>query len=327
MQVDDTFPLAGLINALANLGPSAPLLGFPVITTTGQPVTRPLGVQVFQATGTKKFTQEFRLSSPNNEHFEWLIGAFYTHEKSAIDPQNFFATEFGTSTIAPDINPIALVFLHSKYDEYAGFANGTWHATPRFDVTLGGRLAHNKQDADEDINSDVLGSKAASGLHSSESVFTYSVAPRYELSKHASIYARVASGYRPGGPNVIFPDAPASTPKTYGADRLTNWEMGIKAEAPDGRLWSAELVAYHIDWKNIQLFQRVNGVGINANGGKAKVDGLEASGSLRPNSGAHAHCERCLYERQAQGRHARTYRRIQGRPSTLGSEVERRGSR
>ena len=130
LQVDDTFPRR-LDHALANLGPSAPLLGFPVITTTGQPVIRPLGVQVFQATGTKKFTQEFRLSSPNNEHVEWLIGAFYTHEKSAIDPQNFFATEFGTSTIAPDIDPIAIVFLHSKYDEYAGFANGTWHATPR----------------------------------------------------------------------------------------------------------------------------------------------------------------------------------------------------
>ena len=208
MQVDDTFPLAGLINALANLGPLAPLLGFPVITTTGQPVTRPLGVQVFQQTSTDKFTQEFRLSSPNNDKFEWLAGLFYTHEKSGIDPQNFFATEFGTSTIAPDIIPVALVFLRSKYDEYAGFANATWHATPRFDVTVGGRLAHNKQEASELIDSDVLGSSATEGLHSSETVFTYSVAPRYELSDHASIYARVASGYRPGGPNVLFPDAP-----------------------------------------------------------------------------------------------------------------------
>ena len=116
-------------------------------------------------------------------------------------------------------------------------------------------------------------------------MFTYSVAPRYELSKHASIYARVASGYRPGGPNVIPAGTPADYPTTYDADRLTNWEVGIKAEAPDGRLWSAELAAYHIDWKNIQLFERVNSTGINANGGKAKVNGLEASGALRPAAG------------------------------------------
>lgn len=283
LQVDDTFPLAGLINALANLGPLAPLLGFPVITTTGEPVTRPLGVQVFQETATDKFTQEFRLSSPNNDTFEWLLGAFYTKEKSHIDPQDFFATEFGTSTIAPDIIPIATVFLRSKYTEYAGFANATWHAMPRFDLTFGGRLAHNKQNADEAIASDVLPISAEThDQHSSETVFTYSVAPRYELSDHASIYARVASGYRPGGPNVLFPDAPAGTPATYDADRLTNWEAGIKAEAPDGRLWSAELTAYHIDWKNIQLFARVNQVGINSNGGKARVNGLEASGALRP---------------------------------------------
>ena len=47
-----------LVNALANLGPDAPALELPPITDT--PVTRPLGVQLFQVTGTDKFTQEFR---------------------------------------------------------------------------------------------------------------------------------------------------------------------------------------------------------------------------------------------------------------------------
>jgi outer membrane receptor protein involved in Fe transport len=42
-------------------------------------------------------------------------------------------------------------------------------------------------------------------FESSEDVFTYSVAPRFELSDNASLYARVASGFRPGGPNVLSP--------------------------------------------------------------------------------------------------------------------------
>ena len=58
---------------------------------------------LFQTTATDKFSQEVRLSSPNSEKFEWLAGLFYTHEKSKIDPQNYFATEFGTSTIATDV--------------------------------------------------------------------------------------------------------------------------------------------------------------------------------------------------------------------------------
>ena len=76
--------------------------------------------------------------------------------------------------------------------------------------------------------------------------------------------------------------SPPGIPATYDADRLTNWELGIKAEAPDRRLWSFEATAYHIDWKDIQLFASVNNTGINANGGKAKVNGLEVSGALRP---------------------------------------------
>ncbi len=283
LETDATFLLGQTINLLANLGPDVDLVGLPPsYIITDVPVTRPLGVELFQTTATNKFTQEFRLASPNNDTLEWLIGAFYTHEKSAIDPQNYFATEFGTDTIAADIKPIAHIFLHSKYDEYAGFANATWHMTPRADLTVGGRLAHNKQRADLLIDSDILGSATGTNLHSSESVFTYSVAPRYELSKHASIYARVATGYRPGGPNVIPAGAPPGVPATYGADRLTNWEAGIKAEAPDAHLWSIELAAYHIDWKNIQLFEVVNQTGINANGGKARVNGLEFSGALRP---------------------------------------------
>jgi outer membrane receptor protein involved in Fe transport len=58
--------------------------------------------------------------------------------------------------------------------------------------------------------------------------------------------------------------------------------VGIKAEAPDAHLWSLELAVYHIDWKDIQLFEIVNQIGINANGGRARVNGLEFSGTLRP---------------------------------------------
>ena len=112
-------------------------------------------------------------------------------------------------------------------------------------------------------------------------MFTYSVAPRYEISDHASLYARVASGYRPGGPNVIPAGAPPDTPRTYNADRVTSYEVGIKAEAP-GRKWSIEAAAYHIDWKDIQLFAVVNDTGINENGGKARVNGIEISTALRP---------------------------------------------
>ena len=276
---DFSFAFAPLVGFLAANPDIAGLVGLQI---TDEPITRPLGVRLFQTTATDKFTQEFRLSSPNNETLEWLIGAFYTNEKSGIDPQNIFATEFGTVTLAPDVDPLAEIFLRSKYKEYAAFANATWHVTPRFDLTVGGRLAHNKQEADQLISGPLGGGlQEFNDLKSDETVFTYNVAPRYEINDNVSIYARVATGYRPGGPNVLPPNSPPEVPLTYDADRLTSYEIGLKAEAPD-RLWSFEGAAYHLDWKDIQLFALVNDIGINANGGKARINGVELSGTLRP---------------------------------------------
>lgn len=282
LQTDGTFLLGQTVNLLAGLGPEAALLGLPVIADPA--VRSPLGVEQFQETATDKFTQEFRLASPNNDTIEWLAGLFYTHEKSKIDPQNIFAVDINTDNIVPGIVPIAEIFLHSKYDEYAAFANATWHASPRFDLTVGGRLAHNEQTADLAITSDVVGNSSGTDLDSSETVFTFSIAPRYELTEHSSLYARVSTGYRPGGPNVVpidnSPDL--GVPLTYDADRLVNYEIGYKAESADRRLWTFEATLYHLDWKDIQLFARVNGTGVNVNGGKARINGLEMAGSLRP---------------------------------------------
>lgn len=282
-QSDATFFLGPLVNLLANFGPNVGLLGFPPsFIIAGTPVTRPLGVVSRQINSTDKFTQEVRLSSPDNDKFEWLVGGYFTKEKSAIDPQDFFAVEAGTNEIAGDVDQLIEVFLRSRYDEYAAFANATYHFTPRFDLTAGGRLSHNKQTADLLISGPLFpGGQEANDLNSSESVFTYTVAPRFEINDHTSVYARVATGYRPGGPNVIPIGSPAGTPRTYDSDTLTSYEVGFKGETPNRRL-ALEVAAFYLDWQDIQLFAVVNQTGINTNGGSARVKGLEAAATARP---------------------------------------------
>ena len=63
-------------------------------------------------------------------------------------------------------------------------------------------------------------------------------------------------------------------PRTYGSDKTTNVEVGVRSTQMDGRL-SLDLALFHVDWKNIQLFEVVNQVGINGNGGSASSQGLE----------------------------------------------------
>jgi outer membrane receptor protein involved in Fe transport len=244
----------------------------------------PLSGIVRQTTATDKFTQELRLVSPDSDQFEWLLGAYYTNEHSGIDPQSIVAATPGTNDIAPGIPPLAEVSLTSRYEEKALFANATWHFTDRFDLSFGGRWSENDQEAAQKATIIVpvlLPGPIVqdfSGLKSSESPFTWSVSPRFEFSDTTSMYARAATGFRPGGPNVLPPGTGA--PATYKSDKLTNYEIGLRTGTADGK-YALDVAAFYLDWEDIQLFQVINNFGVNANGGKAKSQGVELTASAQ----------------------------------------------
>lgn len=227
-----------------------------------------------QVTQYDKVVQELRLASPSNDTFEWLVGAYYTKEKGDII-QGFTAVIPGTLTPITGLPLLGEALLHSQYKEIAGFVSGTIHFGPRFDVTLGGRYSENDQDATQSSEGALAGGPLRTfTADSSEDVFTYSVAPKFKFSEHGSLYARVASGFRPGGPNVLPPNPPPGTPTVYESDELTSYELGLKVESAD-RAYTLDIAAFHIAWEDIQLFARVNNFGLNVNGGDASSDGYE----------------------------------------------------
>ena len=249
----------------------------------GDPVTRPLSVVQDQVTSTDKFTQELRLVSEENDSFEWLVGLYYTDEESGINPQDILAVEAGTDTIATDLPLLVHARIDSEYQEVALFANATWHASSRFALSFGARQSDNEQEATQSLEGALLGPTpiAFEDASSSESPFTYSVSPRFEINDNVSVYARIATGYRPGGPNVIPVGAPPGTPGSYESDELTNYELGLKASSPDNR-FAFDVAAYYLDWEDVQLLAVVNGVGLNANGGTAVSKGAEFAATVRP---------------------------------------------
>jgi outer membrane receptor protein involved in Fe transport len=251
----------------------------------GNAVTRPLSAVLPQTTSTDKFSQELRLVSPKSESFEWLAGVYYTNEDSAIQ-QKILAVEAGTETVAAGIPELADLTLDSTYEEFAGFANATWHATPRLDLAIGGRLSHNSQVASQVSDGPLVGgSTRFDDVESSESPFTFSFAPRFELGMSSSIYGRIATGFRPGGPNVLPPGAPPEVPRTYDSDRLTSYEVGLKAGGGPADKYAFDFSGYYLDWEDIQLFLVVNNFGINGNGGTAVSKGFELAASVFPASG------------------------------------------
>lgn len=239
-----------------------------------------------QLTENRKWTQELRLASNGGDFIEWLVGGYYTREKARIN-QNLKTAVPGTpGTLTPIDLPFdyAVYNLASRYEEIAGFANATLHLSPSFDVDFGGRYSHNSQRADQVTGGVLLGASTIGNIRSSDNVFTWSVAPKVKFGTRASLYARVAKGYRPGGPNVIPTGAPSGTPTTFEPDTVTSYEIGFKGDTADRRA-SIEAALYHIDWNDVQLAAVVNGFGVNANGKGAKVDGAEITATLRPTAG------------------------------------------
>ena len=228
----------------------------------------------------KKFTQELRLSSNGGGRVDWLAGLYYTDEDANL-AQRYHAVEPGTMTPITSLPLLADIGLGSNYREVAAFANTTFHLNPVYDLDIGGRYSHNKQDARQVGDGALAGGPADNRAESSEGVFTYATSLKRKFSERTAVYARVAKGFRPGGPNVLPPDVPEGTPATYGSDSVMNYEVGLKTQSADGR-WSLDLSAFHIKWKDIQLLAVVNNFGVNTNGAGATADGAEFTASYRP---------------------------------------------
>lgn len=223
------------------------------------------GTLIRPVLGEHRITQELRLTSPSDRTLEWLLGFYYNHENAQLH-QDLVATPAGA--------PVGFVQVSSAYRETAGFADLTYHFSPAFDLSLGGRWARNEQHALE------FGLASAGG-DSSEGVFTWSVAPSWHVTRRTMLYVRIAKGYQPGGPNLLPPNPPPDIPATFRSDTLVNYEAGVKTEQLDGRL-ALDADVFDIKWRGIQLLTVVDNFGVNGNGGSADSRGLEGDLSWMP---------------------------------------------
>jgi outer membrane receptor protein involved in Fe transport len=243
----------------------------------------PTGAPVDDQNETTKFTQELRYSVPLGQKVEWLMGAFYTHESSdnfqqflAVDPTTgAFIAEAGTA-----VYPVT-------FTEYAAFTNFTFHLTERFDIQVGGRKSQNKQTYSEiDTGEVIFGVPLVitPEIRTKANAFTYLLTPSFKVSDDLMVYARLASGYRAGGPNgncVLF-----DTPCQFDPDKTKNYELGVKGNILDHAL-SFDASLYYIDWKDLQISVLPPGALFiyTTNGGRAKSQGVELAVESRPLTG------------------------------------------
>lgn len=268
--------ITGYQTTRTQLGADATTLYVPLLASLGTFGT----VRVDQSLATNKFTQEVRLASPTGGFVEWLVGGWYTNEKNG----NIQVL----SPFLPNGSPATIDVLHlnfpTKYEDYAAFADVTLNLSEKFDVTGGIRLSRNYQTVTQ-IGTGVLGVSRPT-RRSEEGVATYLANARYHFSDRATAYFRFATGYRPGGPNVVGNDPSGAPlgPLTFNSDQLKSYELGFKAETPDRR-FGIDIATYYIDWSNMQVVGVRLGQSVRANAGAASVRGAEATLTARPAPG------------------------------------------
>ncbi|MBB4153964.1 outer membrane receptor protein involved in Fe transport [Sphingomonas jinjuensis] len=243
-----------------------------------------LGVRLNTLKHTDRWSEEARASS--NGLFGGLLdlqaGFYWTLENSQNRIPNIdtFSTVTGAAIPLP---ALAIAKIDSRYEEYSVFGNARIHFGDKFDILGGVRQAHDNQNYLQDYQGLLVGPRLIVPGKESADVTTWMVSPRFRPSDNLTVYARAATGYRPGGPN---PAPPTSTtvPLVFQPDRLTQYEVGLKAQGMDRKV-SLETALFYTDWNDIQIQTSGGGFNYLVNGGSARSQGAEATLRIQPATG------------------------------------------
>lgn len=259
----------------------------PVFESMGYAYPEGTGVAIESDVPQVKKTAEIRFVSRRMGRAEFIVGGFYTQEHTAT-PTNIVARNMATNKNLPGpLGTIISVPIDDTYEELSGFGNFTFYITDNIDITGGLRYSHGKESftgryGGVYYDAFLGGPVQLPAVNSSDNHLTHLATLRWRPTPSLSLFARAASGFRPGGPQVAAVVPPGAQTK-INPDTVWNYEIGVKGDAFDRRL-SFEASAYHIDWDDIQIYTVIGGSQLLSNAGKAQVDGFEAQVTARPTS-------------------------------------------
>ncbi|MFT3755539.1 MAG: TonB-dependent receptor [Pseudoxanthomonas sp.] len=236
---------------------------------------------------TRDRTFEVRLTSADSDVLDWSVGAFIQNR------DNYVASEDAPADKATGIliTPWDIFYrrrIWDKLEQKAVFAEATWHATAKLDVTAGLRYYDYDKtvSGDTDIPWEMIGAytKPYASVDASEDGLLKKLTLDYDLGENVMLYATVADGFRPGGANQVIGLDEVLT--AYRSDSLWNYEIGAKTVWLDRSLF-LNAALYQIDWDDMQITGRtLNGAfSFLSNAGAARMRGIELEAIWRPLAG------------------------------------------
>lgn len=264
---------------------SGPLAGTAtlVMNSLGNPGT--YGIAVQDNRPANIWTQELRFVSPEDQTVAWQVGGYFTSETSLLTqtgaPIDTATNEIMTSFMPP--YNLETLYAPTAYKEYAVYGNLDYHILPTLDVTAGGRYSATYQSLIEHGYGIFGAGQAVPYTKSHEDVATYSVEASWHFLPENMVYVRTATGFSPGGPNLLSPTA-TFLPKTYGSESTIDYEIGVKGSLLDDTL-TYGVDAFYIDWHQIQASVIISGFSSIASIGDAHSRGFEWDFTYAPIDG------------------------------------------
>lgn len=206
------------------------------------------------------FTQEFRITSPDDQRVRWLVGGFYQKQ------ERFRVISASLNIAGPPFDPADknLVQILSNPDEQenevtAFFGQVNIDITEQLELSLGLRR-------DEDERTNVL-----TGDNETFADTQPKVTLSYQPNNQWTLYGTYSEGFRSGGFNAsdVFQAG-------FDQEELENYELGFKANLFDGRL-DLSGAAYYMDFTNQQffLFSTTDAVQSLVNAKSSEITGFE----------------------------------------------------
>ncbi len=207
-------------------------------------------------------TQELRLTSPADQFFSYVLGAFYSRaETTRTFTRNDIvcnAAPVGTpcSTVpALTTRPTGTAVFGSVFKNFALFGQGTLNFTDRFRGIVGIRYTTDQLDVFHSRNTTLAGP----GIQPSFGPFTGKTTNdnwsgkagvQYDLLPQSTFYATYARGYKGPAFNIFY-NLTATGTNVIEPETADSYEAGLKNTLFGGKL-VVNLAAYYAKYNNFQ---------------------------------------------------------------------------
>ncbi|HNP35941.1 MAG TPA: TonB-dependent receptor [Woeseiaceae bacterium] len=255
-------------------------------------------------------SEEIRFFNVNADRFEWTVGAL-AYQDELVANNKILILDFLGPWMAGDYANENQINMDR--DGWAVYGDLTWHISDAWSISLGGRYSDDNEQQDWKnvyaacanraegdpldsaagcelrpdqlygplpvINGRVTGGRRAQTIgtfaENSDTDFSPRLAVNWAINDEWNAYGIVSQGYKPAGARAN-PDSGGVNSSVYDKEKLTNYEIGVKAQFNEGRT-RLNAAVFSMIWDDFQTTIR-------------ETFCREPDGTLRPQQG-NENCE------------------------------------